>query len=303
MPVSLLCPASHARFSVAESILGESVQCSNCGKAFTAVAPDAISPGGMSAGYPKEAPPHYSPGSGVGPSGDDRDLDIRRGGDSGSWRKTTAGLILSLICTIAALVIWWLIGLLFLLGEISRDWGYGILIVGLVVFATPLLVLAIFIGACLCCTAPYPPANKRAGIVAFLLACPLVVTVLTFMRIIPISLEGLLFLCLALAPVIGSMVFWFLFHVAVADFFQDASLRKFSILTMILTLANLFFFALLVMFHKTQFDDWFRRILEVVMTWLYLLPILVCNTIVLGMNSVLCLKALRTIKQETDASA
>ena len=112
MPVSTECPSCQARLSVEDSILGQSVQCPNCGNAFTAVTQEAISPRGASPGNQREAPHHHPPVSAVGPSDDDHELDIRPGGPTGNWWKARAGLILILVCTIVALVIWGLVGLI-----------------------------------------------------------------------------------------------------------------------------------------------------------------------------------------------
>ncbi|HKB57612.1 MAG TPA: MJ0042-type zinc finger domain-containing protein [Lacunisphaera sp.] len=242
MSVSTECRSCRACFLVEESILGQSVQCPKCGNAFTAVAQDAIAPGGAFLGYQKGAPHNHPPVSAVGPSGDYQELDIRRGGTSDSWRATKAGLTVILICTIVALVVWALMGLIVILDSGSPHPGQYVLAI-ILVYTHPILVLAAFVGLCLCWTAPYPPARKRAGISTLLIIGSVVFLALVLIRLMAMSPDSpeerilLLMFGLPSLVVIGAMVYWYLFLVAVADFFRDASLRMFAILTMILTLA------------------------------------------------------------------
>jgi hypothetical protein len=233
-------------------------------------------------------------GTDVGRSEDDHDFDIDRGGTAGSWRKTKAGLILILICTIIALVIWGLVGLL-TLDETPRhdNWfPWDVQATLLIAFTHPVLVLATFIGVFLCCTAPHPPVHKRAEILAFLLATAPVVIILMIMGGIRIPLQDPFFSALAFGFAIGVMVFWYLFHSAVAGFFQNASLRKFSILAMILALAILSLFALFVVVGSPPFQQAER---------LYFRLAWITTTIILGMNLVLCIKTIRAINRGTVA--
>ena len=188
----------------------------------------------------------------------------------GRWRKTKAGLILIRVCTIIALVIWGLAGLILLIDQSAFLPGIRAAI--LVVLTYPILALGAFIGVCLCWTAPYPPAQKRAGTSALLVIGAVVVLMLVLLvaaspNCPPDQIMFLLF-SLPFLMVIGTIVYWNLFCLAAADFFRDASLRKFSLLTMILTLASPLFFV---------FGPF----------------------ILLGMNLALCIKTIRTIKQGT----
>jgi hypothetical protein len=235
----------------------------------------------------------------------------------GSWRKTKAGLTLITTFMILALVICSCSGV----GALGADgWGLAYMVIGLAVFVVPVLVSAIFIGACLCCTAPYPPAKKRAVISVFCFVGSLVVPVLVVGLFLDAAagdrrdrLAKGIFAASAVLGLIVLTVYYYFFHVAVADFFQDASLRKYSTLTIILTLAlaipsvlalvvlfgtphqNDNLFVLVVLFGNPHQNDDALRFLVLV--------ILVCNTIILGMNSVLCIKAIRTIKRGTAATS
>jgi hypothetical protein len=295
MLISIMCPTCHARFSLAESAGCQAVQCPKCFNAFTAVAQEAIAPSGAALGYQKEAPRHYFPGSGVGRSANKPDLDIRRTDALGSWRKTKAGLILILICTSIALPIWGLCGLIAVRDD--TGWAGGFAIAALLVLTHPILALAAFIGVCLCWTAPYPPAHYRAGTSALIVIGSVVVLMPVILLAAspncpPDQIMMLLF-GLPILVVIGAIVYWYLFHVAVADCFQDPSLRKFSLLTIILTPAIPLIVVIadiavpLIFTVGGPGERWGRAFFF----------FLVC--IIIGMNSALCIKTIRTIKRGT----
>ncbi|MSQ96641.1 MAG: hypothetical protein EXR98_19105 [Gemmataceae bacterium] len=164
MPVSIACPICPARFSVEESLLGQSVQCPKCDSAFTAVAQAAILPVRASSDYQDEVRHNYAVVAGVAPSADNHEIDVCRPGASGSWQSVSAGLMWVLSYTVLALGISWSTSLHVLLNDGS---GYLYLFGW---FANGFFLLLTLIGGCLCSTAPYPIAKKRAYLAVFLFA-------------------------------------------------------------------------------------------------------------------------------------
>ena len=225
-------------------------------------------------------------------------LDIRRDGASGSWETVNAGLSHVVVYSVIALVIWWTTSFAILMKPLDMSSGY-LYILGL--YASGALLLLPFLGACLCCTAPHPPARRRACMCVLLLVAVFGISIvmLAFWSDLSVFFRGSL-ASLLFGLVIAVMASWFLFHVAVADFFQVASLRFFSILTAIVT--PVVFLACVLLLLGVQG----RLMVEVPIPGFIAqgpnrefrfmcFILLVSNTIILGMSLVLCIKTIRII--------
>jgi predicted Zn finger-like uncharacterized protein len=268
MAVQIACTSCQARFNVDESTLGKTVKCPKCQAVFQAAsvqgitgqapAPSAAPPGG---GYQPGAPP--APPAYGGQGGYDAPpgygVNIAAPG-IGSWSSTLSGLKLLQTSSLVLLIVGSLINLLQAAAPVDpvaamRAGGMGgggtiRMVLGCTGFV---FIVTGFVGMCMCLSVPYPPAKKRALTGFFLLIGTIVVLLIAVAvlvlaaagagvgalqgagmeAIMGAGIVGLALVIVMLGLAVASLVFWMLFHVAIADYFQSPQLRSLSITALI----------------------------------------------------------------------
>ncbi len=277
------------------------MQCPKCGKAFTALPQDAIVPVRGSSDYQDQLPHDYDAVPNVEPSVDNYPLDVRRAGAPGNWQTVRAGLMWILLYSVSTLGISWCTSLNVLLNKGSEI----LFILGWITNAC--LLLLTLIGACLCFTAPDPRAKKSAYFAVFFLALAFAIAVpaITLRGFLAVlTPEGLLVVLVVLG--IATILSWCLFHVAVAAFFQNSSLRSLSIMAAVFSpvVFGTCIFLLLAIHAPLLVKvplPWFIGEGGNDATGVTCIIVLVSSTVVFGMQLVLCVKTIRILNAITAA--
>lgn len=262
MPIPVSCPSCNSQLNLPDSAQGRKVRCPRCQSVFQA---PGESPAAISPGPPPVAPPSPIEMREPSPYpqrrfGDYEEEDIRRPQEN--WGTAAVGLNMIFWSFLVILLFSSLLNAMGLMlqanagqGPVRLDdaQGAGAGALGLAGGCSILIgALIFFIGMCLCCAAPYPSAKNRA-LTSVLTFIGSVVTLVIFGAALfgifmgragqmaqnpnanqadvfallgDLGMGALLGLVVAVILMLISFVAWMLFHVAIADRFQNDSLRR-----------------------------------------------------------------------------